>query len=190
VCLDGIDSYNEPFIAAAMIWRKHASRILVSAGPEVKIHLIAVGRRMPDWVEKGVTEYQRRMPAEAALRITEIAPGRRGKRLDIPRIVRDEGEKILAAIPSDSQVVALDVRGKMLSTPALARWMDDWLHAGRDVALLVGGPDGLSDAVRDRAERRWSLSSLTFPHPLVRILVAEQLYRAWSILKHHPYHRE
>ncbi len=156
----------------------------------MKIHLIAVGKRMPAWVEAGVAEYQRRMPAEAAPRIIEIAPGRRGKRPDIPRIVRDEGQKILAAIPSGSHVVALDVLGKPISTPDLARWMDDWLHAGRDVALLVGGPDGLSDAVLDRAERRWSLSPLTFPHPLVRILVAEQLYRAWSILKNHPYHRE
>lgn len=153
------------------------------------IHLIAVGGRMPDWVEAGYGDYARRLPRECALRLVEIAPGRRGRNADIARIVRDEGERMLAAIPRDCHVVALEVGGRAWSTPQLAAQLEDWMRNGRDVALLVGGPEGLDDACRARADQRWSLSALTLPHPLVRVVLAEALYRAWSVLSGHPYHR-
>lgn len=155
----------------------------------MNIHLIAVGDRMPRWIQEGFDEYARRLPAECALKLNEIAPGKRGKNADIARIVRDETERTLAAIPKGAKVVALEVDGQRWSTEQLSARLDDWMADGRDLALLVGGPDGLGDAARAAAELQWSLSPLTLPHPLVRVIVAEQLYRAWSILRNHPYHR-
>ena len=155
----------------------------------MRIALIAVGTRMPDWVEQGYQEYARRLPADYALQLVEIGAGKRGKGADIARITQQEGEKMLAAIPKGARVIALDVQGRGWSTEQLAQAMDEWRHDGRDVALLVGGPEGLAPECLAQAEQRWSLSPLTLPHPLVRIVVAEQLYRAWSILHHHPYHR-
>ena len=155
----------------------------------MRIHVIAVGRRMPEWVEAGFGEYRRRMPPECRLELVEIPTGNRDKGADLARLQREEGERMLAAIPGGAEVVALDAGGKMVDTPGLSRWLEGWLAGGRDVALLVGGPEGLAPACLARADRRWSLSLLTFPHPLVRILLAEQLYRAMSILKGHPYHR-
>lgn len=153
------------------------------------IHLIAVGNRMPGWIERGFTEYARRLPVTLGLRLVEIAPGRRGKGADIGRALTGEGERMLSAIPKGAQVVALEVDGEPWSTEQLTTELDNWQHSGQDVALLVGGPEGLAEACRARAERRWSLSPLTLPHPLVRVVIAEQLYRAHSILVHHPYHR-
>ncbi len=155
----------------------------------MRIHLIAVGTRMPAWVVQGYEEYARRLPAECALHLVEIAAGKRGKNADIARVTRDEGERMLAAIPKGARVVALEVDGRAWSTEQVAEQLDGWRHAGGDLALLVGGPEGLAPACRAQAGQSWSLSPLTLPHPLVRILVAEQLYRAWSILQHHPYHR-
>ncbi|MCB1924397.1 MAG: 23S rRNA (pseudouridine(1915)-N(3))-methyltransferase RlmH [Gammaproteobacteria bacterium] len=155
----------------------------------MNIHLIAVGDRMPRWIQEGFDEYARRLPTECALKLNEIAPGKRGKNADIARIVRDETERTLAAIPKGAKVVALEVDGQRWSTEQLSVRLDDWMADGRDLALLVGGPDGLGDAARAAAELQWSLSPLTLPHPLVRVIVAEQLYRAWSILRNHPYHR-
>ena len=155
----------------------------------MRIHLIAVGKRMPEWVTAGFEEYRKRMPPECRLELVEIAAGQRGKGADLARLQREEGEKMLAAIPRGAEVVALDAGGKRVDTEGLSRWLEGWLAGGRDVALLVGGPEGLAPACLERADRRWSLSPLTFPHPLVRILVAEQLYRAVSIVKGHPYHR-
>jgi len=155
----------------------------------VRIHLIAVGTRMPGWVTQGFEEYARRLPADCALQLVEVAAGKRGKNADIARITRDEGERTLAAIPKGARVVALDVKGRSWSTEQLSQQLDGWLHDGRDLALLVGGPEGLAAECLARAEQRWSLAPLTLPHPLVRIVVAEQLYRAWSILNGHPYHR-
>lgn len=155
----------------------------------MKVHLIAVGERMPGWVEAGFAEYAKRLPPECALRLVEIAPGKRTKNSDIPRLRAQEGERILAAIPKGALVVALEVKGRPWSTEALSAHLGEWLQGGRDVALLVGGPDGLDDACRARAELQWSLSPLTLPHPLVRVVLAEQVYRAWTLLKGHPYHR-
>ena len=161
----------------------------------MRIRLLSVGTRMPGWVDEGFAEYAKRLPAECALELREIEPGRRGRgrgkdsAADLDRIRHDEGDRLLKAVPDGALAVALDVRGRPWSTEQLAAHLTGWLGSGRGVALLVGGPDGLSDACLARAEQRWSLSPLTFPHPLVRVILAEQLYRAWSINKGHPYHR-
>lgn len=155
----------------------------------MRIHLIAVGQRMPTWIEAGYQEFARRLPPECSLHLSEIAPGKRSRRPDVARIVRDEGERILAALPKGALRVALEVEGRAWSTPELAGRLEHWLGDGRDVALMVGGPDGLSEDCRRAAELAWSLSPLTFPHALVRVMVAEQIYRAWTIVSGHPYHR-
>ena len=155
----------------------------------MQIHLIAVGEKLPRWVQQGYSEYAKRLPAECALRLVEIPAGRRGKNADIARTVRDESKRILAAVPKGATVVALEVGGRSWSTEQLAQQLDDWMGRGQDLALLVGGPEGLAQACLEQAEGSWSLSPLTLPHPLVRVVVAEQLYRAWSLLRKHPYHR-
>jgi 23S rRNA (pseudouridine1915-N3)-methyltransferase len=159
----------------------------------MRIRLLSVGRRMPRWVNEGFGEYAKRLPAECALELVEIEPAQRTRAktgaADLDRIRRDECERLRKALPDGALAVALDVRGRSWSTEQLAQELETWLAGGRDVALLVGGPDGLSDACLARADQRWSLSTLTFPHPLVRVILAEQLYRAWSLIKGHPYHR-
>lgn len=145
---------------------------------------------MPAWVEAGYQEYAKRLPRECSLLLKEIPLAqRRRNNPDLARLVADEGQRMLAAIPDASRVIALDLSGRMRDTPALAGMLQDWLGAGRDVCLLVGGPDGLAPACLQRAHERWSLSPLTLPHPLVRIVLAEQIYRAFSLLHNHPYHR-
>jgi 23S rRNA (pseudouridine1915-N3)-methyltransferase len=155
----------------------------------VQIHLISVGNRMPVWVQQGYDEYAKRLPRECELVLKEISAGKRGKNSDIARIVKEEGERMIAAIPQNTHIVTLDIPGKPWTTPELAQAMQRWLANGQSVSLLIGGPEGLADEVKPLARESWSLSKLTFPHPLVRIIVAEQLYRAWSLLNNHPYHR-
>ncbi len=155
----------------------------------MQIHLVAVGAKMPRWVQEGYGEYAKRLPPECALRLTEIAPGHRGKGADLARAIRAEGQRMRAVMPKDARVVALEVRGQAWSTAQLAEHLADWLAGGQDLALLVGGPDGLAPECAALAQQQWSLSPLTLPHPLVRVVVAEQLYRAWSMLRNHPYHR-
>ncbi len=156
----------------------------------MRIQLIAVGQKPPAWVGEAWQEYARRMPRECPVRLIEIAAGRRHKNANIPSIVAAEGERMLAAIPRGARVIALDERGQEWDTRRLASEMDGWMHQGRDVALLIGGPDGLAPACRERADHAWSLSRLTLPHALVRIVVMEQLYRAWTLNSNHPYHRD
>jgi 23S rRNA (pseudouridine1915-N3)-methyltransferase len=156
----------------------------------MRIHLLAVGERMPAWVTEAYTDYAGRLPGECGLILREIPAVKRSRNADLARIAEQEGARMLDAIPRDARVVALDQRGRSFSTAELSRRLDDWMHSGRDLALLVGGPEGLTHACRARAELLWSLSPLTFPHPLVRVIVAEQIYRAWSLLRGHPYHRE
>lgn len=155
----------------------------------MKIRLLAVGQKMPAWVTAGYNEYAARMPPECRLELIELPLAPRAKSQPLERAVQQEGERMLGALAGGEHLIALDVRGKAWSTEQLAAELAGWLQGGRDMALVIGGPDGLADAVLERAERRWSLSPLTLPHPLVRIVVAEQLYRATSILKNHPYHR-
>lgn len=152
-----------------------------------RLRLLAVGTRMPGWVQEGFEEYRKRLPREWALELREIPLARRGA--DVARAAREEGEALLAALDGDECVVAMEVGGKTLSTPELAARLGRWREEGRRAAFLVGGPDGLPDLCRARATEQWSLSRLTLPHPLVRVLLAEQLYRAWSLMAGHPYHR-
>ncbi|MFK5950386.1 MAG: 23S rRNA (pseudouridine(1915)-N(3))-methyltransferase RlmH [Methylococcales bacterium] len=155
----------------------------------MQINLISVGNKMPGWVQQGYDEYAKRMPKACNLQLKEIMPGKRGKNSDVARIVRDEGERMIQSVPAKTHIVTLDIPGKSWTTPELSMAMKRWMESGQNVALMIGGPEGLSDSVRELASESWSLSKLTFPHPMVRILVAEQLYRAWSILNNHPYHR-
>ena len=145
---------------------------------------------MPGWVQQGYDEYAKRLPRECELNLKEIAPGKRVKNSDVQRIIKDEGERMLKAIAPDTHIVTLDIPGKAWTTLELAEALQRWLHSGQNIALLIGGPEGLSCAVKQSAHESWSLSKLTLPHPLVRVIVAEQLYRAWSVLHNHPYHRE
>lgn len=155
----------------------------------MRCRLIAAGTRLPEWVGAGFHDYQRRLRRPLTLELVEIpvAPRRDGE--PAHSAVAREGAAMLAALRADDHVVALDVAGTALGTAQLAEWLARRLQAGRPLALLIGGPDGLAPACLGRAEFRWSLSPLTFPHGLVRVLVAEQLYRAASILAGHPYHR-
>lgn len=155
----------------------------------MRLRLICVGQKMPGWVTDGFREYARRMPRELSLELVEIPVAHRGKNPDIARLMEQEGEAILAAAGHRDHLIALEVGGRRWSTEQLAEELERWQQDGRDVCLMVGGPDGLPDACRQRAGQQWSLSPLTLPHPLVRIVVAEQLYRAWTITRHHPYHR-
>jgi 23S rRNA (pseudouridine1915-N3)-methyltransferase len=155
----------------------------------MRIHLVAVGTRMPAWVTAGYTEYARRLPHECSLQLVEIPVSKRRKSLPAARAMQEEGQLMLAAIPAGCLVIALDVTGKAWSTEGLAERLQHWMAGGRDVALLVGGPDGLAPECLARSDMTWSLSALIFPHALVRIILAEQLYRAWSINAGHPYHR-
>jgi len=155
----------------------------------MRIHLVAVGTRMPSWVVEGYQEYARRLPRECRLQLIEIPLSKRHKSMTSAQAKQQEGQAMLAAVPKDCHVVALDVRGGQWTTEDLAGRLRDWMGSGRDVALLVGGPDGLSQACLDGAHLRWSLSALTYPHSLVRIVLAEQLYRAWTLGTGHPYHR-
>ncbi len=155
----------------------------------MRLQLIAVGSKMPRWVADGYTEYAKRLRGELSLQLHEIPAGRRGKNADLARIAADEGKRMLDATPAGAHVVALDVLGDAWSTQRLSQKLDQWMRGGRDIALYVGGPEGLAEAALARADERWSLSPLTFPHPLVRVILAEQLYRAHSLLRGHPYHR-
>jgi 23S rRNA (pseudouridine1915-N3)-methyltransferase len=155
----------------------------------MQIHLVAVGQRMPEWVEAGFGEYARRLPRECRLTLREIPAGRRTKGADLKRLIEQEGARQLAAAPAGARVVALDRTGRQMNTEQLAAELKKRLAGGRDLVLLVGGPEGLSAECLKRADETWSLSLLTLAHPVVRVVVAEQIYRAWSILKGLPYHR-
>jgi len=155
----------------------------------VKARLIAVGERAPDWVAAGYADYARRLSHWLPLDLVEITPGMRGRNRDAARATSDEGQRVLAALPKSAHVVALDGSGKMYSSEQLAQRMEYWRQHGRDLAFLIGGPEGHAPDVIAAAQETWSLGPLTLPHMLVRLVVAEQLYRAASLLANHPYHR-
>jgi len=156
----------------------------------MRLQLIATGTKMPSWVESGFQEYARRFPPEMPLELVEIAAGKRTKKADINRLTDAEGEKMLQAVNKQARIVTLEVGGKPWSTQKLSQRLEHWQQDGRDVSFLIGGPEGLSTECQQRSDEQWSLSPLTLPHPLVRIVVAESLFRAWSLLNNHPYHRE
>lgn len=155
----------------------------------MRVRLIAVGTKMPGWVTQGYEEYSKRLNQDLTLELVEIPAGKRGKNADVERITQKEGEQMLAAVHSGDHIITLDVPGKRISTEKLAKRLEQLLQGGQHISILVGGPEGLAPQCREKAQESWSLSDLTLPHPLVRVLIAEQLYRAWSILKGHPYHR-
>lgn len=155
----------------------------------MKANLIAVGERAPGWVAEGFAEYQKRLSHGLPVQLIEIAPGVRGKGRDPVRAMAEEGERVMAAIPKAAWVVAMDGRGKPWSSEKLAERLEHWRGQGRDLAFLIGGPEGHAPEVIARADESWSLGPLTLPHMLVRLLLAEQLYRAQSMLSNHPYHR-
>lgn len=155
----------------------------------MRAKLIAVGERMPRWVAEGFAEYAKRLSRDLPLELVEIKPGARGKGRDDVRAMADEGEALLAALPRDAHVVALEGRGTAWTSEQLADRLSNWRMAGRDLAFLIGGPDGHARDVLQRADQCLSLGPLTLPHMLVRLLVAEQLYRAVTICSGHPYHR-
>jgi 23S rRNA (pseudouridine1915-N3)-methyltransferase len=155
----------------------------------MKARLIAVGERAPAWVAEGFSEYQKRLSHWLPLELLEVAPGLRGKGRDAARAMQDEGQRVIAALPKNAYVVALDGRGKAYSSEQLARRLEFWRQQGRDLAFLIGGPEGHAPEVMSSANESWSLGPLTLPHMLVRLVVAEQLYRAASLLANHPYHR-
>lgn len=154
----------------------------------MKFIVVAVGHRMPAWVDFGVAEYTGRMPREARVELAAIKPAPRGG--PVKRLLEAEAVRIEAALPTGCTRVVLDRRGTLIDTLELARRIARWRNAGRDVAFIIGGADGLADSVRKSADLVWSFSPLTLPHGLARVVLAEQLYRAVSILHDHPYHRE
>jgi len=153
------------------------------------IRLLAVGDRQPSWVDEAYRRYSERLPREWRFRLDTIATVRRSKNNKSQQAKESEGEKILGKLGADEHVVLLDERGKQLKSRALATTLAEWQAGGRDLCLIIGGPDGVSDACRQRANFTWSLSDLTLPHGLARVLVVESLYRAWSLQTGHPYHR-
>lgn len=156
----------------------------------MQISVLAVGTRMPDWVNAGVKEYQRRMPRQIQFDIEEISPGQRTARSVVGVAREQEAAQLSRRAAGADLTIALDERGLSWSSVELANEMRDWLQNRPKVALLIGGPDGFTDELRDAADRLWSLSPLTLPHGLVRVVLAEQIYRAWTIVNGHPYHRE
>lgn len=155
----------------------------------MRIRILTITHKSPAWIQAGYEEYAKRLPNACQLELVAIPAEKRTSNADLQRIMEKEGEKLLQAIHPDHHVIALDVRGKSLSTEDLVLQMKVWQRDGRHIDLLIGGPEGLSPACLKRAHEKWSLSPLTFPHFIVKIIVAEQIYRAWSILNNHPYHR-
>lgn len=155
----------------------------------MRIRLIAVGNKMPAWVSQGYDEYAKRLPRDCAVELVELPLAQRGKNGSAAQAVEREGQAMRAAIGRGDRVIALEVTGRAWSTEKLAQQMDAWRMSGANYSLLIGGPNGLAPECLALAESQWSLSALTLPHPLVRIVVIEQLYRAYSILHNHPYHK-
>ena len=155
----------------------------------MKLHIVALGHKMPAWVQGGVAEYVKRMPPEARIELIELKPEERSGKT-IARVLELEAARIEAAIPRDAIRIVLDERGKLLSTQLLAQAMQNWMGNGNSPCFMIGSADGLSPDVKRSAQQTFSLSGCTLPHGLVRVLLAEQLYRAWSLLNRHPYHRE
>jgi 23S rRNA (pseudouridine1915-N3)-methyltransferase len=155
----------------------------------MQLLVAAVGQRMPAWVVDAWREYARRMPGGMELVLREVPLAKRTRNADTRRLVAQEGRALAAAIPERARRVVLDIEGRPWSTLELSRQLEAWMADGRDVGFMIGGPDGIDPAVIAEADARWSLGPLTLPHPLVRVVLAEQLYRAWTITQNHPYHR-
>lgn len=181
---------NESRILVRNIDREAVNIVLLKKYDDiVKINLIAIGNKIPDWVVMASSDYSKRLPATIKINSILLPLIKRGKNPDIVRIIRDESRNLLAAVPQNSLLVVLDVLAKPMTTIKFSAMLDTWLQQGQDISIIIGGPDGVSDELRSQASLKISLSMLTFPHPLVRVILLEQIYRAWSILNNHPYHR-
>ena len=156
----------------------------------MQLYVIAVGRRMPAWAREAYTEFNKRLPYELRPNLVEIPPVARSKTSTTAKITAEEGKRIRAAIPDNSWIIVLDEKGKQFDSLSLAKKITSWQQQGRKISFIIGGADGLHENLKKSADLLWSLSSLTLPHALVRVMVVEQVYRAWSILNNHPYHRE
>jgi 23S rRNA (pseudouridine1915-N3)-methyltransferase len=155
----------------------------------LKTYLVAVGAKMPDWVQAGVAEYRKRLSGTVSFDIIEVLAKKRTRNSDLQRIKEQEGDSLLAAIPKNALPIALDLSGKAVDTMALAKLLGGWVDESQDVAFMIGGPEGLSSNCLEKSRLKISLSNLTFAHPLVRLIMAEQIYRAYSINQGMPYHR-
>ena len=156
----------------------------------MKLLILAVGHKMPSWISEGFNEYSKRMPREAKIELLEIKPEPRTMGKSVAQIMEAEAQRIQAALPKEVLRIVLDERGKHWTTRQLTGHMKDWLSGGRDVAFIIGGADGLHESIRSSAHQLLALSAMVLPHGMVRVLLAEQLYRAHSLLHNHPYHRE
>jgi len=155
----------------------------------MRLRILAAGQRMPEWIQQGYKDYAQRMPRECQMELQEIPLGRRAKSVPVDRARDAEGDRMLAALRGGERIVTLEVTGTQFTTEGLSSLLAHWMQEGCDVCFLIGGPDGLAPGCLGRSQLRWSLSKLTLPHGLVRVMLAEQLYRAWTLLKGHPYHR-
>ncbi|MBR9805102.1 23S rRNA (pseudouridine(1915)-N(3))-methyltransferase RlmH [bacterium] len=155
----------------------------------MQLQIVAIGTKMPDWVTEPFREYQKRMPNELQVTLKEVSSEQRNSNQSTDTIKSRETNRLLQHVPPGNTLIALDEKGKSLNTEELSQRVAQWQQQGQDVSLLVGGPDGLDHSQLQDVAWRWSLSPLTLPHPLVRIVLAEQLYRAWSLSIGHPYHR-
>ena len=156
----------------------------------MQIDLIAVGKRMPTWIETAVKEYIKRLPKNIPFNLIEITPAIRSKNNNSENFKQQEQEKIETALSSNSIIIALDEKGKSISSQNLANQLQTWIDEQQHISLIIGGADGLSEPLKKKANQTWSLSTMTLPHGLVRVMLVEQIYRAWSITQNHPYHRE
>jgi 23S rRNA (pseudouridine1915-N3)-methyltransferase len=155
----------------------------------MKIRLLTITHKSPAWIQAGYSDYAKRLPPSCMLELVEIPAEKRTANADLKRITEREGEKMLAAIKPGNHVIALDKEGKHWTSEQLSSQLGNWLQSGKNIDVLVGGPEGLAPACLQLAKESWSLSALTFPHLIVRLIVAEQIYRAYSILQNSPYHR-
>jgi len=156
----------------------------------MKLIIVSVGNKMPVWITTGFNEYAKRMPREAKIELLEIRPEPRSTGKTVHQIMAAEAQRILAALPQDCLRIVMDEHGAQLTTKELSGQMQEWMREGRDVAFIIGGADGLDVTVKQAAQQHMALSELTLPHAMVRVLLAEQLYRAHSMMHNHPYHRE
>jgi 23S rRNA (pseudouridine1915-N3)-methyltransferase len=156
----------------------------------MQITIIAVGKKPPSWIDAGVQEFSKRISGDLSLRLIEVTPVKRSKTGNTTRLLATEAARIRAVVPKDNLIIALDENGKSFTTKTLSTRLSGWMQDGQDVAIVIGGADGLDPELLQTAGETWSLSRLTLPHALVRVVLAEQIYRAWSILKNHPYHRD
>jgi 23S rRNA (pseudouridine1915-N3)-methyltransferase len=156
----------------------------------VKLIILAVGNKMPSWITEGFNEYAKRMPREAKIELVEIKPEPRSSGKTATQIMEAEAQRIRAVLPAGALCIALDEHGATPTTKQLTQQMQDWMQQGRDVAFIIGGADGLHESIKHKAQQLMALSAFTLPHGMVRVLLAEQLYRAHSLMHNHPYHRE